>query len=151
MIKVKSINDFSVDTEDYDLVLKIRQEADIAVARQMVKDFAKKNGFSLADVTKIATVVSELSRNIQRYAKKGYICARKKHGKDGNVLLEVLAYDNGPGIKDVELAVTGGYTTSQRSLGLGLSGVRRLMDTFKIISEEGKGTIVITEIRRRTF
>lgn len=81
MIKVKNINDFSVDTEDYDLVLKIRQEADIAVARQMVKDFAKKNGFSLADVTKIATVVSELSRNIQRYAKKVISAQGRNTGK----------------------------------------------------------------------
>lgn len=67
-----------VNPQDYDIVLKIKEENDIAVSRQMAKSFAQKNNFSLADVTKIATAVSELARNIYRYAKEGYIYIRKK-------------------------------------------------------------------------
>jgi len=141
-----------VNPHDYDIILKIKDENDIAVSRQMAKSFAQKNDFSLADVTKIATAVSELARNIYRYAKEGYIYIRKKEtGPDKAVSIEILACDRGSGIENVELAVIGGYTTSERSLGLGLSGIRRLMDSFDIKSEVGKGTVVAVEKRRRGF
>jgi len=141
-----------VNSHDYDMVLKIKDENDIAVSRQMAKSFAQKNNFSLADVTKIATAVSELARNIYRYAKEGYIYIRKKEtGADKAVSIEIVACDRGPGIENVELAVVRGYTTSERSLGLGLSGIRRLMDSFNIKSEIGKGTVVIVEKRRLGF
>lgn len=141
-----------VNPHDYDIVLRIKEENDIAVSRQMAKSFAQKNNFSLADVTKIATAVSELARNIYRYAKDGYIYIRKKEtGPDKAVSIEILACDRGPGIENVELAVVGGYTTYERSLGLGLSGIRRLMDSFNIKSEINKGTVVIVEKRRRGF
>lgn len=141
-----------INPHDYDLILKLKEEKDVAVSRQMAKNFSQKIDFSLADVTKIATVVSELARNIYRYAKEGYIYIRKKEvGPDKVPCIEIVAVDKGPGIEDVELAVTGGYTTSERSLGLGLSGIRRLMDSFSIKSEVGKGTVVIVEKRRRGF
>lgn len=141
-----------INPHDYDLTLKIKEEKDVAVSRQMAKNFAQKMDFSLADVTKIATVVSELARNIYRYAKEGYIYIREKEvGPDKVTWIEIVAVDKGPGIADVELAVTGGYTTCERSLGLGLSGIRRLMDSFSIKSEAGKGTVVIVEKRRRGF
>jgi len=141
-----------INPHDYDLTLKIKEEKDVAVSRQMAKNFVQKMDFSLADVTKVATVVSELARNIYRYAKEGYIYIRKKEMRPDKVTcIEIVAVDQGPGIADVELAVTGGYTTSERSLGLGLSGIRRLMDSFNIKSEVGKGTVVIVEKRRRGF
>ncbi|MDN5364216.1 MAG: serine/threonine-protein kinase RsbT [Eubacteriales bacterium] len=141
-----------VNPQDYDIVLKIKDESDIAVSRQMAKNFAQKMNFSLADVTKIATAVSELARNIYRYAKEGYIYIRKKEsGPEKATTIEILAFDRGPGIENVELAVSGGYTTYERSLGLGLAGIRRLMDSFHIESEVGKGTAVIIEKRRRAF
>ncbi|SHM56990.1 serine/threonine-protein kinase RsbT [Caldanaerovirga acetigignens] len=141
-----------VNPQDYDIVLKIKDESDIAVSRQMAKNFAQKMDFSLADVTKIATAVSELARNIYRYAKEGYIFIRKKEaGPEKAIAIEILACDKGPGIENVELAVSGGYTTSERSLGLGLAGIRRLMDSFHIESKVGKGTAVIVEKRRRVF
>ncbi|MBA1336085.1 MAG: Anti-sigma B factor RsbT [Firmicutes bacterium] len=93
-----------VNSHDYDIVLKIKDENDIAVSRQMAKSFAQKNNFSLADVTKIAMTVSELARNIYRYAKEGYIYMRKKQGADKAVSIEILACDRGPGIENVELA-----------------------------------------------
>jgi len=148
----KNFDDIIINVHDYDIVLKIKDENDIAVSRQMAKSFAQKNSFSLADVIKIATAVSELSRNIYRYAGEGQIYIKKKETEaDKDVSIEIIAYDKGPGIENVERALAGGYTTSERSLGLGLSGVRRLMDNFYIKSEVGKGTIVVLEKRRRGF
>lgn len=140
-----------INPRDYDLVLKIKEEKDIATSRQLIKNFAQKMDFSLADVTKIVTAVSELARNIFRYAREGYIYVREKVGPDEARFIEIVALDQGPGIEDVELAVSGGFTTFERSLGLGLSGVRRLMDSFSIKSEVGKGTLVVVEKRRRNF
>ncbi|MBO8158545.1 anti-sigma regulatory factor [Thermosyntropha sp.] len=140
----------SIKPEEYDFFVRINEEKDIVIARQMVKDIAKKLGFSLADITKISTVVSELARNIYRYVGEGFIYIReRKEGKD--VYIELVAYDRGPGIEDIDLAITGGFTTTKGSLGLGLSGVRRLMDEFSIKSEVGKGTLVIVAKRRRSF
>jgi len=130
--------------------IKIKEEKDIVVARQIVKDIAKRLGFSLADITKVSTAVSELARNIYRYAKEGFILVKeKKSGEE--VEIEVVALDNGPGIEDIELALKSGYTTTRNSLGLGLSGVKKLMDSFYIESEKGVGTVVIASKRRRAF
>lgn len=142
--------DIRIAPEDYDLAVKIKSEDDIYVARQVVKNFAEKAGFSLADVTKITTAVSELARNIYRYAQEGAIYVRLKYQSD-EVIMEVVAYDRGPGIPNIEKAISRGYSTFQRSLGLGLSGVKRLMDSFFIASEVGKGTVVIVEKRKRKF
>lgn len=139
-----------INIDDYDVFIKIKEEKDIVVARQMVKGIAKKLGFSLADITKISTAVSELSRNIYRYAESGYIYVKEKN-RNNEIELEIVAVDKGPGIENVELAVVRGYTTTKGSLGLGLSGVRRLMDTFYIESKVGVGTVVIISKRRRTF
>lgn len=136
---------------DFDVVVRIAREDDIAVARQMAKQLAQEAGFSLADVTKVATAVSELARNIYRYARTGRILIRKQGNTEGEPMVQVVAVDEGPGIPDVDLVLTRGYTTYERSLGIGLSGVRRLMDSFKIESEVGVGTVVVVEKRRRRF
>lgn len=150
----ESVNNFEAlldnSNQQFDVVVRITREEDIAIARQMAKQLAQETGFSLADVTKIATSVSELARNIYRYARQGRIMIRKKEEKEGPSI-EVIAADRGPGIPDVEVVLTRGYTTYERSLGIGLSGVKRLMDSFAIYSEVGKGTVVITEKRRRKF
>ena len=139
-----------INFEEYDVAVKIKEEKDIVVARQMVKDIARRLGFSLADITKISTAVSELARNIYRYAKEGFIYVKEK--KEGqNVAIEIVAYDKGPGIENINQAIMGGFTTTKGSLGLGLSGVRRLMDEFFIDSEVGIGTVVIVSKRRRSF
>lgn len=136
---------------EFDVVVRITKEEDIAVARQMAKKLAQEMGFSLADTTKIATAVSELARNIYRYAQQGRIMVRKKDGRKSDPSIEIIAADQGPGIPDVELVLTKGYTTYERSLGIGLSGVKRLMDSFAIYSVAGKGTVVVAEKRRRRF
>jgi len=140
-----------ISIDEYQVVVKIAREEDILLARQMAKNFAGDSGFSLVDVTKIATVVSELSRNIFRYAGSGFILLRLRKEEGGENVLEIVAYDEGPGIEDVAIVLRGGHSTSLRSFGLGLSGVRRLMDVFEIESEKGKGTIVRVEKRQRCF
>lgn len=134
---------------EFDMVVRVVKEGDIAVARHMVKQLAQETGFSLADTAKIATAVSELARNIYRYAREGRILTRRRQEDKNNLCLEVIAVDRGPGIPDVELVMTRGYTTYERSLGIGLPGVKRLMDAFEIYSVAGYGTVVIAEKRRR--
>ena len=91
----------------------------------------------------IATAISELARNIILYANNGEIIldVTENGTKRG---IKVMARDAGPGIPDIERALEEGFSTS-RSLGLGLSGVRRLMDDFNIASEIGRGTSVMVK------
>ncbi len=130
-------------------------DADIVSARQKGRELAAQCGFSSTDLAVVATAISELARNIVRYAARGEIILRavdetnKLRVVDGNKRgVEVVATDDGPGIHDVTLAMQDGYSTSG-SLGLGLPGVRRLMDEFDIVSEFGKGTVVTVRKWRR--
>lgn len=97
-------------------------------------------GFPRTELALIATAISELARNILTYAGAGEIEVSVEDS-DGRRGLIIVARDQGPGIPDVGLALQDGYSTS-RSLGLGLPGVRRLMDDFEITSELGSGTVV---------
>lgn len=100
-------------------------------------------GFVPIDLTMIVTAISELARNIVQYAGSGEIIIRELRSKD-NRGLGIVAKDYGPGIKDVNLALQEGYSSSG-GLGLGLPGVKRLMDTFNIESQLGRGTTVSAE------
>jgi serine/threonine-protein kinase RsbT len=115
-------------------------DADIVTARQKGRELASKCGFPTTDLAVIATAISELARNIVRYALHGEIVLRLVRDplKRG---VEVVATDDGPGIPDVSLAMQDGYSTSG-GLGLGLPGTRRLMDEFEITTDFGKGTKV---------
>lgn len=148
-MKVRELLDMPAN--DFNVVVRVAREEDIAIARQMAKQLAQELGFSLADVTKVATAVSELARNIYRYARTGKIMIRTRLAENDEPTIEVVAVDRGPGIEDVELVLTKGYTTYERSLGIGLSGIKRLMDSFEITSEVGIGTAVRIEKRRRKF
>jgi serine/threonine-protein kinase RsbT len=122
--------------------LPIRSGDDVVRVRQQVRVVAAKNGLSLVDQTKVVTAASELARNAL------------VHGGGGVARLEVITLDNGrtgvrigfidegPGIPDVDLALTDGWTTGP-GLGLGLSGARRLVDEFKLTSQPGGGTSVV--------
>jgi serine/threonine-protein kinase RsbT len=110
------------------------------MARQEGRALATKLGFSSVDATFIATAISELARNILAYARKGEIMLRAIHGSSRQGIL-VVASDDGPGIHDIPQALRDGFSTSG-SLGLGLPGVRRLMDEFEIKSRPGRGTTV---------
>ena len=118
----------------------VGSDADIVAARQQGRALASKLGFSPTDLAMIATAISELARNIVLYAKRGEIVLMTE-GSSGRRAIVVVARDEGPGIPDTQQAMKSGYSTSG-SLGLGLPGVRRLMDDFEIESIVGKGTVV---------
>jgi serine/threonine-protein kinase RsbT len=128
-------------------VVPVRAEVDVLLARQEARRLASDLRLSSAELTLIATVISEVARNIVAYAGKGEIVLRIVQQGQRRGLL-VIARDRGPGIPDIELALQDGYSTS-RSLGLGLPGSKRLMDEFNIVSEVGKGTeITMTKWER---
>lgn len=126
---------------NYKEIIPINNELDIIIARQRGRALASESGFFSIDLALIATAISELTRNIITYAKNG-ILSLEIIEMDRKKGLLVTVRDNGPGIENIELAMQDGYSTSN-SLGLGLPGVRRLMDDFEIHSEPGKGTTVI--------
>jgi serine/threonine-protein kinase RsbT len=118
----------------------INSDQDIVFARQKGRMMANELGFSAGDATLIATAISELARNIVTYARKGQIELKIVNGSNSQGIV-VTASDDGPGITDIRQALRDGYSTSG-SLGLGLPGVRRLMDEFEISSQPGRGTTV---------
>ncbi|HEY6387392.1 MAG TPA: anti-sigma regulatory factor [Candidatus Acidoferrum sp.] len=118
----------------------ISSDQDIVSARQRGRAMAIELGFSSGDATLIATAISELARNILSYARRGEITLKIVHPSSRQGI-SIVASDSGPGIRDIRQAMRDGFSTSG-SLGLGLPGVRRLMDEFEIASEPGRGTIV---------
>jgi len=121
----------------------INSDQDIVIARQKGRAMAAELGSSSGDATLIATAISELARNIVSYARKGSITLKSIQGSS-RVGILVLAEDDGPGILDIRQALRDGFSTSG-SLGLGLPGVRRLMDDFEITSQPGQGTTVVVK------
>jgi serine/threonine-protein kinase RsbT len=125
---------------DDDTRVLVSSDTDIVLARQKGRALAVGLGFSASDATLVATAISELARNIVLYAGQGEIIL-KRLDNGGRTGVSVVARDDGPGIPDIDHAMQDGYSTSGR-LGLGLPGVRRLMDEFEIVSDAGKGTCV---------
>jgi len=123
--------------------IQVDSDADIVVARQRGRDLAVRMGFSPGNATLIATAISELARNILLYAGVGEI-GLGREDEDGRHGLVVVARDQGPGIPDVRQALEEGYSTMRR-LGLGLPGVKRLMDEFSIDTGPSTGTTVVVK------
>ena len=124
----------------------VQTAEDVVAVRQAVRQRAVELGFNLVDQTKIVTAASELARNTVQYGGGGTVTieALEELGRRG---LRLTFADNGPGIKDIELAMKDGYTTAG-GLGLGLSGARRLSNDFHIDSTPGEGTrVTITRWR----
>ena len=122
-------------------IINISNELDIVSARVEGRNMAKMLGFGIIDQARIATAISELTRNIVLYAELGQATIRMivtEHGRRG---LEVVCEDQGPGISDLALAQQDGYSTSG-GLGMGLPGTKRLMDEFYIETELNVGTKV---------
>jgi serine/threonine-protein kinase RsbT len=117
---------------------------DVETARRQGIKIALAMGFPRADATRIATVISELGRNIEYYAGEGSITLTVHTGKYPRI--QITAEDQGPGIPDLDRVVAGGHSTSN-GLGLGVSGSKRLMDEFEIQSMVGIGTR-ITAVKR---
>jgi serine/threonine-protein kinase RsbT len=126
--------------------LPLKSSNDVVLARQKVRQWAIELRFTLVDQTKLVTAASELARNAL------------DHGKGGEMTIEALAFaaksglrltfqDRGPGIPDIQKALSDGFTTGA-GMGLGLGGSKRLVNEFSIESEVGKGTTV-TVVRWR--
>jgi serine/threonine-protein kinase RsbT len=120
--------------------LPIRSETDIVLVRQVVRSRTAELGFSLVDQTKMITAASELARNAVHYGGGGTVTLEllEEGGRRG---LRLTFEDQGPGIPDIDQAMTDGYTTGS-GLGLGLGGARRLVNQFEIRSVVGQGTRV---------
>lgn len=125
---------------DNEIQVPINSDRDIVAARQKGRLLAVALGFSSGDATLIATAISELARNIVTYAKCGEIRLTAINGS-ARQGVRLVAQDRGPGISDIQQALRDGFSTSG-SLGLGLPGVRRLVDDFEIVSEKNQGTTV---------
>jgi serine/threonine-protein kinase RsbT len=123
-----------------DILVSIRSDVDIVLARQQGRTMASNIGFAATDATLIATAISELARNIVMYAQKGEVMMRSVETARSKGML-IVARDDGPGIRSIQDALRDGYSTSG-GLGLGLPGVKRLMDEFAIESEPRRGTTV---------
>jgi serine/threonine-protein kinase RsbT len=123
--------------------VSVAGEDGIVAARQLARVAAQGLGFGLVDQSRIATAVSELTRNVVRYATEGQgeAVIREIASAEGTAGLEIVVRDNGPGIADVEQALRDGYSSGS-GLGMGLPGTRRLMDEMEIDSAPGRGTLV---------
>jgi serine/threonine-protein kinase RsbT len=130
-----------------EIQVPINSDQDIVAARQKGRSLAAALGFSSGDATLIATAISELARNIITYAKSGEIRLTVINGS-ARQGIQLVARDQGPGIPDVQQALRDGFSTSG-SLGLGLPGVKRLVDEFEIASVENRGTTVTAKKWKR--
>src|SRR5688500_8603728 len=120
--------------------VELRSTSDIVGVRQVVRSWAIEAGFSLVDQTKIVTAASELARNTVDYGGGGVV-QLEMLAEGSRRGLRVAFEDKGPGIADVQKALTDHYTTGG-GLGLGLGGAKRLVNEFDIMSRVGEGTRV---------
>jgi serine/threonine-protein kinase RsbT len=121
-------------------VIEVRSDQDVVRVRQLVRTSAVGAKLSLVDQTKLVTAASELARNTLVYGGGGTVEVFRVEN-DVRRGIRVVFADQGPGIADLELAFTDGYTTGS-GLGLGLSGARRLVDEFEIDTAPGRGTSI---------
>ena len=121
--------------------IPIESDADVVTARQRARALAVGMDMPSTDQTLLATAISEVARNITAYAVRGEVSLELVRDGAGRQGIRVVARDEGPGIEDVERALTDGFTTGG-GLGLGLPGARRLVDEFAIETAPGAGTTV---------
>jgi len=120
--------------------MRIDTEDDVILVRRAVRALAEANGFDLFAVAAMTTAASELTRNVWVHARKGIAVLEEVTNGDRRGL-RVTFQDEGPGIADVDRVMAGGFSTA-RSMGMGLSGSRRLVDAFELKSTVGHGTTV---------
>jgi serine/threonine-protein kinase RsbT len=136
-----------IDTDAFEI--RIDKEADIVEVRQRVRELAKEHQFNQFAVAALTTAASELSRNVWVHAQRGIArIVVLRNGK--RVGLELEFVDQGPGIANLDRALAGGFSTS-KSLGLGLSGTKRLVDEFQIDTQSGRGTRILIRKWKREF
>ncbi|MBA2463629.1 MAG: sigma-70 family RNA polymerase sigma factor [Nocardioidaceae bacterium] len=127
-------------TAESEIRVAITRDADVVTARQRGRGVAADLGFTATELTLIATAISEIARNIVKFAERGEMLISLVT-ESGNRGITVVARDVGPGIEDLDQAMRDGYST-YAGLGLGLPGAKRLMDEFDVVTEVGKGTTV---------
>lgn len=128
-------------------MVSIHTASDVVLARQLARRLAVQLGFGKANQTRLATAVSELTRNVIEYAGNGE--CRIDDASDATFWrIRIVVEDHGPGIADLEQAMQDGYSTGG-SLGAGLPGTRRLVDSFAIDSRPGLTRITITMAIRK--
>ena len=128
--------------------LPLASEHDILLARQTVRRLAQEIGLSLVDQTKLVTATSELARNAVTYGGGGHM-AWHVLGEGARRGLRLTFADQGPGIADLQRALTDGFTTGG-GLGIGLGGSKRLVDEFHVDTAPGAGTrVTITKWKVR--
>ena len=121
--------------------ISLESEHDIVVARGEVRALAAALGFTMIDQTRLATIASELARNIVKYAGRGQLIAQPTRASDGREGLRLIFEDSGRGIPDIPAAMRDGFSTGG-GLGKCLPGSRRLAHEFEIESTSGRGTRV---------
>jgi len=119
----------------------IRTQHDIVLIRKEVRTWAMAIGFGIIDQTKVVTAASELARNTLDYGGGGDMTLETLQNDNRKAGLKLVFADQGPGIPNLDLALTDGYTTGG-GLGMGMSGSKRLMNDFQVETEVGKGTRV---------
>jgi len=129
-----------VDEQGPPELLEVRSDDDIVRARRSARERAVTAGLRLVDQTKLITAVSELARNMTRYAGGGTV-SLSIVGDGSRRGVRASFVDEGPGIPDVEQAMSNGFTTGT-GLGLGLGGAKRLVHEFRLDTEPGQGTTV---------
>ncbi|XVU25666.1 anti-sigma regulatory factor [Actinoplanes sp. CA-054009] len=121
-------------------LIQVNSDQDVVRVRQLVRTVAVAVKLSLVDQTKLVTAASELARNTLVYGGGGTVeVTTVDNGRRPGI--RIVFADQGPGIADLDLAFTDGYTTGS-GLGLGLSGARRLVDEFDIVTAPGAGTSI---------
>jgi serine/threonine-protein kinase RsbT len=120
--------------------IAVKREQDVVLLRNRVKEVAVKIKMGLVNQTRLITAMSELLRNMLRYADGG-VCLIEVVSSGRNNGVRLTFTDKGPGIPDIMLAMKDGYSTG-KSLGLGLPGTKRLVNEFDIKSKVGEGTKV---------
>lgn len=128
--------------------MRIADKNAIVEARKAGRVMAQELGFGSADQTRLATAISELTRNALTHANGG-TCSLVDHSNQLTRKIVVIVEDDGPGIADVSKALIDGYTTKKGNLGAGLPGTRRLVSEFEVESRPGCTRVTIALARRR--
>lgn len=121
--------------------MKVDVEGDVVLVRRRVRTIAQEQRFDTFATAAVTTATSELTRNIWVHAQKGRVTIEVLTDDSQRMGLRCIFTDDGPGIPDVDRVLRGGYSTA-RSMGLGLSGSKRLVDEFSIESQVGVGTVI---------
>jgi len=125
----------------------LKQSNDIVVARRVCREIARSLGFGSADQTRLATAVSELTRNVIQYAGEGTCIITDESNQQEN-RIRVVVEDHGPGIDNLDKALEPGFSTNG-GLGAGLPGAKRLVQVFQVKSKPGHTKITLLMKRKR--